>query len=282
MLQEAAITEPRPPRSARGREHSAKTPRMIIPRFSAAQRGAYRWGAAGVARWMVAGRPRAMSTGFDFLAADTVAHFQEHGFVKVDQFWDEEELQALRAGLTYLQSTGRLANVACEGDGVTHTEVPRNLQLCPLSPELPLFRSLPFHPKVQSAVTQLLTESADESVYCYLSQTFWKPPKHGLGTGWHQDNAYFLIDDEHAHKGCAMWTAIHDAKIENGTLRVAPGYQHQLLEHVRDGSSDHHITCDSSIKPSDELSLEVPAGGVVFFNFNTPHTTGENQTDHPR
>lgn len=67
--------------------------------------------------------------GSGFHVQADLATVREHGFVKVDQFWDAEELQALRTGLTYLQAKGRLANVACEGDGVTHTEIPKNLQL---------------------------------------------------------------------------------------------------------------------------------------------------------
>ena len=78
-----------------------------------------------------------------------------------------------------------------------------------------------------------------------------------------------------------MWTAIHDATLDNGTLRVAAGHK-KVLDHVRDGTSAHHITCAASIDPADEIPLEVPAGGVVFFNFNTPHTTGENQTSAAR
>merc|ERR1712096_206127 len=109
-----------------------------------------------------------------------------------------------------------------EGDGVTHTDVPRNLQLCPLSPEAPLFRSLPFHPRVASTIQDLLCDNDNQSVCAYLSQTFWKPAKHGLGTSWHQDNAYF--DVEQGQHGTAMWTAVHDATIENGTIEVASGY----------------------------------------------------------
>ena len=188
--------------------------------------------------------------------------FRAHGFVAVENFWNETEIKALRIALTKLQQDGRIANVATDGDGESHTDVARNLQLCPLSPEAPIFRSLPFHPRVASAVSQLLTDSDEESVCAYLSQTFWKPARVGLGTGcqtrtctcyprvgtrvyahvctracahacahvrapwpcagWHQDNAYF--DVPAARRGTAMWTAVHDATIDNGTLEVATGY----------------------------------------------------------
>ena len=110
----------------------------------------------------------------------------------------EREIKAIRKALTKLQVDGRLANVACEGDGETHTAIPRNLQLCPISPELPIFRSLPLADKAATAVNQLLCADPKEGVHCYLSQTFWKPARHGLGTGWHQVRVP-LCTESHRH-----------------------------------------------------------------------------------
>ena len=52
------------------------------------------------------------------------------------------------------------------------------------------------------------------------------------------------------------------------------------FEHRRDPYSDHHIRC----YPPEEraVHLELPAGGVVFFCYGTPHATGPNTTDHER
>lgn len=221
------------------------------------------------------------------LSDEQVAHFRREGYVAVENFWSEREIAAVRKALTKLQLDGRLANVACDGDGETHTEIPRNLQLCPISPELPIFRSLPLAQKTGTALNQLLCDDAKDGVHCYLSQTFWKPAKHGLGTGWHQDNAYFSIPENPKTKQCdygtAMWTAIHDATLENGTIEVATGHHEQgVFEHERDGTSDHHITCASHIDESKAKPIELKAGGVVFFNYNMPHCTRANDTDTAR
>merc|ERR1712139_190035 len=82
-----------------------------------------------------------------------------------------------------------------------------------------------------------------------------------------------------------MWVPIHDAHRDNGTLQVVARTREQAcntLDHTRDGTSDHHITCQASINDADALLCEVPAGGVVFFNYGVPHTTGENVTSKPR
>eukprot|EP00747_Dinoflagellata_sp_TGD_P200355 gnl/TRDRNA2_/TRDRNA2_73753_c1_seq1.p1 gnl/TRDRNA2_/TRDRNA2_73753_c1~~gnl/TRDRNA2_/TRDRNA2_73753_c1_seq1.p1 ORF type:complete len:342 (-),score=62.93 gnl/TRDRNA2_/TRDRNA2_73753_c1_seq1:194-1219(-) len=221
------------------------------------------------------------------LTEEQVAHFKSEGYVAVEKFWSEREIKAVRKALTKLQVDGRLANVACEGDGKTHTKMPQNLQLCPISPELPIFRSLPLTVKTGRAMSQLLCDNPSESVHCYLSQTFWKPARHGLGTGWHQDNAYFQIPENpntgQCDYGTAMWIAIHDATVENGTLEVAQGHHRQgVFEHVRDGSSDHHITCAAHVDESKAKAIEIPAGGVIFFNYNMPHCTRANSTDKAR
>ena len=129
-------------------------------------------------------------------------------------------------------------------------------------------------PKVKQAIAQLI----GHPIVLHLDQVFLKPGRHGAGTAWHQDNAYFKIDDP--MKGAAMWIAVHDATIANGTLEVIPGLAREKLDHIRDPNSDHHIRC---YPPEDKaLPLELPAGGVAFFAYGIPHCTRANNTDHER
>jgi ectoine hydroxylase-related dioxygenase (phytanoyl-CoA dioxygenase family) len=93
-----------------------------------------------------------------------------------------------------------------------------------------------------------------------------------------QDNAYFKIADP--LKGTAMWTAVHDANVANGTLRVIPGSHRESLTHSRDPQSDHHIRCYPD--ESRAVALELPAGGVAFFAYGVAHATGGNATDRDR
>jgi ectoine hydroxylase-related dioxygenase (phytanoyl-CoA dioxygenase family) len=79
-----------------------------------------------------------------------------------------------------------------------------------------------------------------------------------------------------------MWIAVHDATIANGTIRVVPGLDvaNSKLEHTRDAQSDHHIRCYPD--ESRAVPIELPAGGVAFFCYGTPHATGANNTDNDR
>ncbi len=203
-----------------------------------------------------------------------IDHFCTEGWLAVPEFWTAREVTAMRCDLERLKSENKLRNVATDGDGKTHSESKANLQLCPISPHSTLFRAMPFAPKVAEAVEQLI----GGPVVFHLDQVFLKPGKHGAGTNWHQDNAYFKIDDP--LKGTALWTAVHDATLANGTLQVIPRMFHTLLPHERDPDSDHHIRC----QPDEDsaVPVELPAGGVVFFAYGTPHATGANRTESER
>jgi ectoine hydroxylase-related dioxygenase (phytanoyl-CoA dioxygenase family) len=176
--------------------------------------------------------------------------------------------------LERFKQEGLVRNVATEGDGTTHSDTKKNLQLCPTWPHSPRFKALPFTEKVVSAISELIGDPAR----LRLDQVFLKPARDGAGTNWHQDNAYFQVNDP--MRGVAMWVAVHDATIANGTMHMIPGQQYEKLEHTRDPHSDHHIRCYPD--ESQEVPCELEAGGVVFFAYGTPHCTKGNNTDKDR
>ena len=208
------------------------------------------------------------------LSTDQVRQFREIGFLAVPEFFSETEVRALQAEVERLQSEGIFRNVATEGDGATASTSRQNLQIVPLHPHSDLIKAFPFHPKVIEYVTGLI----GDRVVVHLDQVFLKPARTGLGTNWHQDNAYFRVKDP--LKGVAMWIAVHAANAANGTLRVIPKMMHTEIDHDRDPYSDHHIR----IYPEEDkaVSMELPAGGVAFFCYGTPHATGDNATDKDR
>jgi ectoine hydroxylase-related dioxygenase (phytanoyl-CoA dioxygenase family) len=205
---------------------------------------------------------------------EQIEKFKTEGYLAVPEFWDTDEIAAMQAEVDRLKAEGKLTNVATEGDGKTQSAIKANLQLCPMSPHSALFRTLPFASRVIQSVQELI----GDPVVLHLDQVFLKPAKHGAGTNWHQDNAYFKVADP--LKGTAMWTAIHDATLENGTIHVIPRAFSEPLEHSRDPYSNHHIRCYPD--ESRAIPLELPAGGAAFFAYGTPHATGANTTDRDR
>jgi ectoine hydroxylase-related dioxygenase (phytanoyl-CoA dioxygenase family) len=206
--------------------------------------------------------------------ADQHTTFQRDGFFTVPNFYNAAEVRLLQSEIERLKANGLLRNVATDGDGATHSATKRNLQLCPCNPHSEPFRALPFAPKVVEAISELI----GDPVRVRLDQVFLKPAKDGAGTNWHQDNAYFRVTDP--MKGVAMWIAVHDATVANGTMHMLPGLQREQLEHSRDPDSDHHVRCYPDT--TNEVPCELEAGGVIFFAYGTPHCTKGNSTDKDR
>ena len=124
-------------------------------------------------------------------------------------------------------------------------------------PHSDFYRAMPFAEKAIAAVGQLI----GDPVVLHLDQVFLKPGKQGMGTNWHQDNAYFQIADP--LQGTAMWTAVHDATVENGTIHVIPGSFRQSYEHSPDPFSTAIISAAIRRKTK-PLPLNCPRAGSSF------------------
>jgi hypothetical protein len=203
-----------------------------------------------------------------------VRSFRDEGYVAAEGFFTPEEARAMQLEIERFKRTGLLRNVTTDGDGKTHSTARRNLQLCPMYDKSELFMALPFDSRVMDAIGQLI----GEPFRLHLDQVFLKPARDGAGTNWHQDNAYFQLDDPMT--GTAMWIAVHDANRANGAMEVIPRAFDQKLEHKRDPDSDHHIRC----YPDESAArvCELGAGGVLFFCYGTPHCTRANATQADR
>ena len=117
-----------------------------------------------------------MSTDTRILPADRVQQFQEQGFTFIEKLFEEREVEAMRVELNRFFEDGLIRNVATDGDGESHSDAKFNWQICPITPKSDFYRSLQFHPKVVSAVAQLI---GDPFVF-YLDQIFFKPARIGL------------------------------------------------------------------------------------------------------
>ncbi len=208
------------------------------------------------------------------LTQNQITQFQNEGYTAAATFFKPREVQALQAEVERFKRQGLVRNVATDGDGETPSQKQVNLQLIPLYDKSDLLRALPFDERVKEAVSQLIGTPA----ILHLDQMFLKPGQHGTGTSWHQDNAYFKIADP--LRGTAMWVAVHDATIANGTIHVVPGSHQEQYEHSRDPNSNHHIYC--RVPEERAVPIELPAGGVAFFCYGTAHCTRANQTETER
>ena len=209
------------------------------------------------------------------LTDDQVAHFQREGWLAVPDYFSPIEVVALQREVSRLQGAGLLRNVATAGDGRTISKTVVNLQICPVTPASPLISALKYRERTVDTIRQLV----GDPVVFRLDQIFLKPGMHGAGTKWHQDNAYWHQPEP--TRGTGMWIAVHEATRANGTMHIVPRSHVALRPHERDLGSDHHVFAPA-VRDEDALPIELPAGGVLFFNFGILHCTHGNKTTAER
>jgi ectoine hydroxylase len=205
-----------------------------------------------------------------------ISQFREAGYLILPDFFSAQETQAMVAELERFKREGLGRNVATDGDGQTLSQIKVNYQIIPLNNKSTLLRALPFAPKVKYLIGSLIGEPFARN----LDQIFLKPGRSGVGTDWHTDNGYFQLSDP--SKGMALWIALHDSTLANGTLHVIPGSDKMTFAHERDSNSNHHIHISEGLAESEAVPAILRAGGVVCFNYGTAHATKENTTDQER
>src|SRR4051812_30461321 len=90
------------------------------------------------------------------LSESQVKFFRENGYLAVESFFTPEEARAMQLEIERFNRTGLVRNVATDGDGKTHSQVKRNLQLCPMYDKSDIFKALPFDPRVIDAIGKLI------------------------------------------------------------------------------------------------------------------------------
>ncbi|WOO40883.1 phytanoyl-CoA dioxygenase family protein [Rubellicoccus peritrichatus] len=140
---------------------------------------------------------------------------------------------------------------------------------------MPIFQNICYnHPKISGILKGILKDDFN----LYQSMALIKPPHGGVDKPWHQDNAYFSV--ENLDQVAGIWIALDDAAVENGCMHVLPG-GHRL------GPMRHHHTTDCEIvegkfDTSKAVAVPVKAGGALFFHGCLPHFTPKNNSDQRR
>ncbi len=130
------------------------------------------------------------------------------------------------------------------------------------------------HPRIMPFLEGLFGEEA----VIYQSMALLKPAG-GVEKPWHQDNAYFRVEDPKRMVG--IWIALDEATIENGCMHVWSG------AHQRGPMKHHHNASDCTILEDRMNELEMTPiplkpGGILIFHSNLPHFTPPNFSPYRR
>ena len=119
-----------------------------------------------------------------------------------------------------------------------------------------------------------------KSISLWTDKLNLKRPKEGTGFGWHQDSPYWVHDSENVDLLPNVYVALDDSSKENGCFKVIKGSH---LEGCLPGTDDGtqlggFYTDPAKFDPKDEVSLELNAGSLVFFNPHIVHGSESNKS----
>ncbi len=140
--------------------------------------------------------------------------------------------------------------------------------------EAPIFQHIALkHPRI----LPLLRELLGGEITIYQSMGLLKPPG-GVMKPWHQDNAYFRVENLDLMVG--VWIAIDEAAPDNGCMHVWKGGH-------RAGPLKHKHTTDCEILPdrlesANVVPVPLEPGGILIFHSTLPHFTPPNTSDQRR
>ena len=215
--------------------------------------------------------------GFEAVGADQSRQFNEQGYFVIHDAIGLEMIEGVKAAIadlitgknpkfdgTQLESRATLTDEICE------QAVRKLMRFCHFDPRLDEIADYP-------TLTSLVTKLLGDIPIIYQEMALLKSPG-GREKPWHQDKAYFDVAPEHRLVG--VWIALDDATIENGCMRLMPGFH-------RDGPIVHFKRrdwqiCDTDIKPKNVVAVPMKAGACLIFDSLLPHGTPTNTTSSRR
>ncbi len=107
----------------------------------------------------------------------------------------------------------------------------------------------------------------------------FKTPNSFAATPWHQDEAYWEVENQYHALGA--WMPLDDVSVENGCMWFLPGsHRGDVLQHrhADNDPSVHILEIDQPWDTSPGVPVPLKAGGMTFHHCRTLHYAGPNTT----
>jgi ectoine hydroxylase-related dioxygenase (phytanoyl-CoA dioxygenase family) len=217
------------------------------------------------------------------LSDEQIRSYQDNGFLAVEGFLDEPELQhwrditedAVAKRLSGARGWEGLNNQTDSAEGDFYAKV--FTQCVKLAETHEGVRKMIFDPAIAKMAATL---AGVDAIRIWHDQALFKPP-YGNPTAWHLDNPYWSFFSKNS---ISIWVALDDATLSNGCMWYIPG-SHRT---ARFENSNIGVNVGSLFKiypqwmKIDPVSVPARAGTAVFHNGLTAHGAGANMTNKPR
>jgi len=225
----------------------------------------------------------------DDVAEEELGFFQEHGYLVVEEFLDEREIEAAVDGMLSLladRPDPDLPDDVIQFADALDEEVEDPAAVPPSVAQdyVRKFWRFSEHsqgmyaPAERDDLGGLLSELVGGDPDCFQEMALVKPPDRGGEKPWHQDKAYFDVSLDAPVVG--VWIALDEASAENGCMHVIPG-SHRDGPVVHFDRRDWQI-CDTDVQVDEDVMVPLEPGGALLFDGLIHHGTPPNRSSNRR
>lgn len=224
-----------------------------------------------------------ISGGFSSVTDDDINYFHQHGYLVIQDAFTPVEVEDALAGMVYLmdgknpdfraiQHEPKLAKLKDNLEGDDRRDTIRKI-----------FRFVDYEPRLNamaahSGLLGVLERIMDDEPSLFQDMALVKPPRHGTEKPWHQDCAYFNLEQGTTVVG--VWIALDEATPENGCMHIIPG-SHNEGPMIHFKRRDWQI-CDTHVPVARDTMVPLQPGGCLFWHGLLHHGSPVNHSSQRR
>ncbi len=131
---------------------------------------------------------------------------------------------------------------------------------------------------LESRIVDIIRDILGPDVMLFRDILMMKPAKVGSKMPWHQDSNYWPVRPTDL---CSVWTALDEATIENGCMRVIPeSHKLDLIASKKAGGASELL--DEQVDLSKAIDVPLKPGSSLFFHSRLLHGSEPNHSDRSR
>lgn len=208
---------------------------------------------------------------------DELRQYKDYGFCVVKSFFSQKEVEKIAAEISSLTET---ASAKLKGREINFVDGQVNSIHALVGSSGGFIAMLLNSVRIKSFASVFLEDEAVSRT----AELFAKPAQVGLSSPWHQDNAYWCVDNAN---GLTIWTALDYCDESNGCVTYLRGsHKIGLVQHkpsFAPGSSQ--MIADESLPTrfaKDRVAPFLKPGDVLVHHCLTIHSSAENKSNKSR
>lgn len=221
-----------------------------------------------------------ISGGFSSVSDTDISYFQKHGYLVIEDAFTHDEIKDALEGMLFLmdgnnpdfraiQFEPKLAKQKDEMEADDRRDAIR--KIFNFVNHEPRLNALAAHTGLQSVLERIM----EDSPVLFQDMALVKPKLFGSEKPWHQDCAYFNLEEGTTVVG--VWIALDEATPDNGCMHIIPG-SHNEGPMIHFKRRDWQI-CDTHVPIARDTMVPLQPGGCLFWHGLTHHGSPVNQSD---